>query len=282
MIIVKLKGGLGNQMFQYAAARGVTDKTIYLDLTFFERNNQTTEAFTARSYELAIFDHLNAKKLNGLIARVLSHTGRFTFLKKVIPKRWNNFTILNDNNPVEVDDKGNYIFDGYFQNEDIFLKNVSSVKKAFTFPKLSGSAISIADEIFSKHNPVAIHVRRGDYLNLSISQHHPVLSVDYYKKGITELNKKLENVFFYIFSDDPVWCKSAFGFLTTNYKIIKETNTDWEAIHLMSICKHNIIANSSFSWWGAWLNNNPEKIVIAPDNWFPTLPNPASKTWLKI
>jgi len=282
MIIVKLMGGLGNQMFQYAAARGLSDETIYLDLSFLDRYSQSTESFTARKYELDLFGNLKAKKLNGFIARILCHTGRFAFLKIFLPKRWNNFTVIGDNTIEVIDSKKNYILDGYFQNEQLFKEKSISIKQEFIFPTETDNLASLSNQVKNKHNSVAIHVRRGDYLKPNIGKHHPVLDIEYYKKAIEYINSKIKNPFFYIFSDDPIWCESNFTFLNFGYKIIEKRYTDWESMYLMSVCKHNIIANSSFSWWGAWLNKHEIKIVIAPKFWFPKLQNPASEDWIKI
>ncbi len=282
MVIIKLKGGLGNQMFQYAAARGLTNETVYIDQSFFKQNGKTTDSFTARKYALEIFKNLKAKKLNDTFARVLSHSGRFSLLKNLFPKRWKNFTIITGNESFELNYLKNYLIDGYFQREDYFEKIQSNIRAEFSFPKLTAQTHKISEEIKNKPNAVSIHVRRGDYLKPSIAKHHPVLDLFYYKKAIECLEKKIDHPFFYIISDDLDWCESNFGFLGENFCVLRETEQDWEAMYLMSICKHNIIANSSFSWWGAWLNKNPQKTVFAPQKWFPTLPNPASKTWIKI
>jgi len=147
---------------------------------------------------------------------------------------------------------------GYFQSEKYFLDCKDSIKHHFDFiDELRDNSIKKDRETCS------IHVRRGDYLKFP--DHHPVQNKEYYSKSIEYMiNRGVET--FYVFSDDIDWCRGFFS----NYDNIKYVhgNIDIKDLCLMSICKNNIIANSSFSWWGAWLNNNPNKIVIAPYNWF--------------
>ena len=113
---------------------------------------------------------------------------------------------------------------------------------------------------YSFDNMVAMHIRRGDYVNKQ--DRHPVQLIDYYKKAIKYFDSSKS---FYILSDDIEWCKT--HFIGNQFKFI-ENELDYIDLWIMSLCEHNIIANSSFSWWGAWLNNNPDKKVIAPANWY--------------
>lgn len=121
---------------------------------------------------------------------------------------------------------------------------------------------------------ISLHVRRGDYVsNLKASSEHGVCSIDYYKKAIEHIKSKIKdkkNICFFLFSDDPIWVKDNMTFINDEIVVIDFNNEEksHEDMRLMSACKHNIIANSSFSWWGAWLNNNQEKIVVAPEKWF--------------
>ena len=129
-------------------------------------------------------------------------------------------------------------------------------------------------------NTCSIHVRRGDYLNLS--EHHPLCDIEYYKDAMEHMPN---DTVYLVFSDDISWCKE--NFLGDNYIFI-EDNSDIFDLYLMSLCHNNIIANSSYSWWGAWLNNNKNKIVVSPKMWF----GPAKvgldtkdvhcKNWIKI
>lgn len=127
----------------------------------------------------------------------------------------------------------------------------------------------VAQNILSV-NAVSLHVRRGDYVsNLTINQFHGTCSLEYYNQAIAQIAKKVETPHFFVFSDDPEWVKSNLK-IDYSITIVDHNNADknYEDIRLMSLCKHHIIANSSFSWWGAWLCRNPNKIVIAPLKWF--------------
>ena len=119
-------------------------------------------------------------------------------------------------------------------------------------------------------NSVSIHVRRGDYLTNPVTfQTHGLCDIDYYKKAIDEILDLVDKPHFFIFSDDQSWAKSNIIFgAPTDYVMHNNSLKNYEDLRLMSYCRHHIIANSSFSWWGAWLGNNPEKIVIAPKKWF--------------
>jgi hypothetical protein len=168
------------------------------------------------------------------------------------------------------------IINGYFQSEKYFDK---SLVRSFLEPKQD-----IRQKLIYKYSKdldksVSIHVRRGDYL--SIQDYHPVQTKEYYIKAISEFSS--DSIFF-VFSDDISWCKDNLSEI--NCRCIEGQN-DYEDMFLMSMCKHNIIANSSFSWWGAWLNNNPDKKVIAPKNWFgPSCPHNTKdllpEIWMKL
>ncbi len=149
---------------------------------------------------------------------------------------------------------------GYFQSEKYFKHNKNKILKLFTCESVINQLKEKYKHELNK-STCSIHVRRGDYLNLS--DHHPVQNMDYYINAINEIG--LDKTFF-VLSDDISWCKDNFNFLEN--VIYCENNEDYEDLYLMSLCSHNIIANSSFSWWGAWLNRNKNKKVIAPKKWF--------------
>lgn len=152
--------------------------------------------------------------------------------------------------------------DGYFQSEKYFIDQEEEIRAAFQFTDLAKPSFKFSNSEIS----CAIHVRRGDYLTLP--DHHPVLPIRYYVEAVDRIRQKYPACRFYIFSDDPVWCRKT---------LIPELNKqsphifffagqpDYTDLYMQTQCKHNIIANSSYSWWGAWLNNNPEKIVISPN-----------------
>jgi hypothetical protein len=161
---------------------------------------------------------------------------------------------------------GNIYLDGYWQGEVFFQEHKEQIRKDFTLKKISPRMARIIDEM-AKINSVSVHIRRGDYVtNQAIKQIFCSCGISYYRKAIKKINSCIDNPYFYFFTDDMPWVKK---YLITdkNMKLI-EGFEDYEELILMSNCKHNIIANSSFSWWGAWLNQNPDKIVIAPKKWF--------------
>lgn len=180
----------------------------------------------------------------------------------------------------KIPEEQDFIIDGYFQSEKYFLDNKKEVLEIFRPNE------EIEDIIYKKYsniltkNSVSLHVRRGDYIRYPT--HHPVLSVDYYLTGLNII-KNYDNVI--VFSDDIEWCKENFKF--KNIFFI-EREKDYIELFLMAKCKNNIIANSSFSWWGAWLNQNIDKIVIAPNVWFGpvyhhyNMQDLIPETWVKV
>lgn len=264
MVIVKLQGGLGNQMFQYAAARSFSNaKKISLDFSFLNKNNQSSESFTARPYELAIFSKLKARPSNKYFIKLIQ--SKRLIAKQLAPR----FKLMTDGNihDFKAIIPKNIYLDGYFQNPSIFQEIRKTLLDEFTFPTLENKESETALKIINSKNSVAIHIRRGDYTKPAINNFHGILSMEYYLNSIKIMKSKVEDPFFYIFSDDPAWCKENFSFIK-NKEIMSGVHPNWVDMYLMSKCKHQIIANSSFSWWGAWLNSNDKKIVIAPKQWF--------------
>ena len=172
--------------------------------------------------------------------------------------------------------------DGYFQSEKYFVNHRTGILDLFEMP------FKIKDYIDKKYkkllegNTCSIHIRRGDYLKNP--QYHPIQDLSYYEKAISKISKNNENVKFLVFSDDINWCKEKLKNINLTFI---ENEKDYIDLYLMSLCKNNIIANSTFSWWSAWLNKNKNKIVIAPSKWFGPAANLDSKdivpeSWEKI
>lgn len=249
MIIVQIIGGLGNQMFQYAFARSLSKRSnaeLKLDLTGFEE-------YALRRYELNAFN----------ISATPATEEEAGALKR---KRVFNNTCIKEKslryNPKYARPVDNKYFQGYWQSEEYFKDAKEIIRKDFTFTKpLSPNAKEYADKIQSS-NAVSLHIRRGDYI---VNNLYETDLAQYYKEAISKIKKEVKSPEFFIFSDDKEYSAQVFE----EFNIVKGLESI-EDMHLMSLCKHNIIANSSFSWWGAWLNPNPEKIVIAPKKWFTT------------
>ena len=157
----------------------------------------------------------------------------------------------------------NIYLEGYWQSEKYFERIKDVIKNEFVFEKFSEEKNIFASNKIYATNSVAIHVRRGDYVKNPL--YSDICTLDYYKRAIKYITQHIDNPFFYIFSDDIHWCIENFNDLN-QIEFIDWNNgkQSYRDMQLMSLCKHNIIANSTFSWWGAWLNKNPSKIVIAP------------------
>jgi len=272
MIVTKITAGLGNQLFQYAIGRTVADYhqvELKLDTTAYS-SNEWHNGF--RLDQFAITTDIATDKE---IISVRGITGGDDFFSRVIRKggvfKKSSYysekqrTIFDENVFLLAD---RYLI-GYWQNEQYFIKIRNILLKEFqpVFP-LSKQAQEYQQQLMAK-NSVSLHVRRGDYLN------HPeigVLDLSYYKQAYDYICAKVEKPVVFVFSNDLDWCKQHFNFID-KLVYIEESKTEIDDLMLMSQCKHNIVANSSFSWWGAWLNNNESKIVIAPKKWMAVNPN---------
>jgi hypothetical protein len=167
---------------------------------------------------------------------------------------------------------GHVYLDGYWQSERYFKDTEEIIRREFAIKRESDNANKQMADIIINTNAVSVHVRRSDYVNdTKTNETHGTCSLEYYREGTEIIARENPNPHFFVFSDDPIWVKRN---LLINHRTtyVKHNDADknYEDLRLMSLCKHNIIANSSFSWWGAWLNKNPEKIVIAPKAWFQT------------
>ena len=164
----------------------------------------------------------------------------------------------------------NVYLEGYFQSERYFSKYRSEIIDLFKFTKEPSVQTQEAIDSISKQNTIAIHIRRGDYqTNKKIKSIHGVLPLSYYKKALEHFDLSNHHILF--FSDDIDWVKNHFDFLTENQSTFVNWNTgddSWQDLYLMSKCHNFIIANSSFSWWGAWLSTHKNKSVICPQTWF--------------
>ena len=271
MVTVLLSGGLGNQMFQYAAAKSLAirlNTTLSVDLYTFLKNTQAT----VRPYELGIFNIEDVVETSSLKAKAVTKARPFIQKHRSFFQRLGVFTdtyaILYQ--PTFEALTGDVIMSGYFQNESYFNNIPELLRKDFSFKyPLTGKNKDIAGQV-SENQSIAVHIRRGDYLNKNSQSNFAILEKDYYEKAINYISAHVKNPKFYVFSEDFDWIKD-----NLNFKEFPVTFIDWNKgkdsyidMQLMSLCKHNIIANSSFSWWSAWLNNNEEKRVIAPERWF--------------
>lgn len=278
MITIQLLGGLGNQMFQYAAAKSLAEKNktkVRLDLTWFDQ--QFDSGTTPRTYELDCF--VLDKKI------IRYEPSHLDFFKNMLVYSYKEPHFQYDpkfyNLPKQTTLKG------YFQSEKYFSDIRAILLEDFFWAKKpSGKNSLVLKEIQNTPNCVSVHVRRGDYVsNENAAKFHGLTGVEYYQAAVKTIAKSVNKIKLYIFSDEPEWCKKNLKFQhDTVY--VSHNSEGSEDMRLMKACRHNIIANSSFSWWGAWLNENPEKIVIAPKTWFShgeTNTNDViPESWLKI
>jgi hypothetical protein len=264
MIIVKIEGGIGNQLFQYALGKNLAIKNntdLKLDLNYFrkssfrkfELNNFNIEAKEITSSKIKFIIWANSKKI---FFRFIYNL----FFKKPIIYKEKNFHF---NNEVFKMKNGTYL-EGFWQSERYFIDIKDHILDLFQNDNLFDSKFEIVINEISRSEAVALHVRRGDYLT---NKNHVSLDLDYYQKAINFLISNLNNPTFYIFSDDLKWCELNLS-LNAPFKYIYG-NSAWEDLKLMSYCNHFIIANSTFSWWGAYLGRKPNKKVIYPRIWFP-------------
>lgn len=275
MIIIKLQGGLGNQMFQYAFGRALSIKfnsRLYLDLRSFQ-NQQKEDGFTPRQFELGIFPVFAQEASENLLTSFTSPKSKVSFLNRFRLFQKKTYIEPNSNyNPCVENLKPPIYLDGYWQSEKYFKSIEQNLRQEFTF-KDSIDVLTkyYVDKIKKSNLSVSIHIRRGDYITSpKTNAYHGVCSLDYYEKAISIIISKYEKIEFYVFSDDNRWVKENFVKGRLNMTVIDHnTGRDsWKDMLLMSCCNHHIIANSSFSWWGAWLSPNENKTVIAPKRWF--------------
>lgn len=289
MIAFYAQGGLGNQLFQYAAARRVAEKfgvEVVLDPYWFShpRPGETQRQPELGKYNVKLRvgsaqEQRAWKWRRGRLGRLIA---RFAAGEEVV--REQGFAY---NESVERAPDNSYLI-GFWQSERYF----SDIREVLLNELQPIAAPSERDsEIMSAMsacNAICVHVRRGDYVSLnSAATYHGVCSLDYYARAIKYITQQTDNPTLFIFSDDPDWTREN---LVTDDCPVQYVNHNsagdaFQDLRMMSRCKHHIIANSSFSWWGAWLSTHPDQIVIAPEQWFlagrPT-PDLLPSTWIRL
>jgi hypothetical protein len=289
MIITRLIGGLGNQMFQYAAGRRLAhhhNTDLFLDVTGFA-------SYALRKYELDIFrinatiapsdllKHVSFSRKDAVrfgIRNLFTGESAVQYIKEKSPDFQEEILSLPDN----------VYLDGYWQSEKYFAEIADIISQEFSIINPPSIINQQLMEEIDKCNSVSVHIRRGDYVtNPETRRIHYVCDEDYYLRAIAKMMECVEYPSFFIFSDDPEWAQRHI-IPDAPVKDISHNppNPSHEDLRLMMQCHHHIIANSSFSWWGAWLGKKPGQIVIAPTNWFAVemysskdkIPN----HWLKI
>jgi len=295
-IIVKLKGGLGNQMFQYALAYRLANnkENIFFDLSLL-RPPKKGEDYIYREYSLDIFGIKPTKAPNKLLSK-FNRTTLFKSRKlRTLYNKLLGYSYIEEKNLFydhDVTKKARRItyLNGYWQSEKYFLDIKDKIKDLYK--------INIDWQEYNLHiskklkqtNSVAIFVRRQEYAyHAKTRETLKALPIEYYKKAVEIIYRFIPKPTFFIFSDDLKWCKENFSWLTEKTFVEHvDTGIKYEKyLMLLKTSKHHIIANSTYSWWGAWLSNYEKKIVIAPQKWFTEKINEQSrdiipKTWIKI
>ena len=275
MIVVRLSDGLGNQMFQYALAlklRNMYKTKVVFDMEYFQNN-------PLRKYELGVFG-IKVEPVSELIPYRYPMTLWKRVLLRIYPvdiltgiqyvlerdKSYNDFVPMKN-----LDVNRIVVIQGFWQSEKYFCDISAEICRAFSFKKAPNvENENMIQQIKKTNNSVGIHVRRGDYLtDMGARDSFGTCSLEYYKRGMAYLEKKYGEMNYFMFSDDIDWVRKSFHeYTNVTYVSHNKCKHAYEDMRLMSLCQHNIIANSTFSWWGAWLNNNPGKTVVAPRRWF--------------
>ncbi len=286
ILVTRLHGGLGNQMFQYAAGRAIALRTaaeLYLDLSYFEREPLHAfglQHFSAK-YKIATTSELppgqRAKPLRYLLWRTLRLNPTLVREKS-----------LGFDPRVRAITPPAYLH-GYWQSEKYFADVADIVISDLAVKTPPSQANAAMLERIRGGSSISLHVRRGDYASDPATlATHGLCSPDYYQKAVEAIAKRtgVKSVI-YVFSDDPDWAENNLSFGLETVVVRGNTaDTNYEDLRLMSACDHHVIANSSFSWWGAWLNPSTDKIVVAPKRWFanPKMYNPdiVPDGWLRV
>jgi hypothetical protein len=269
MIIAKIIGGLGNQLFQYAAGKALAlanSCQLKLDVSGYDNYD------LHNGYELDIFnikaEIANPDEVSRLVGSQVK-VARLLRRKLNLIKKTHFIERGSCYDPILFNIKQPVYLEGYWQSYKYLEHCEIKIRDELTFNKpLVGKNLEIAEHI-DRVNSVSVHIRRGDYIsNPAFAKVHGFVGIGYYNKAIQRICAEVVSPFFVVFSDDLKWAKENLQLDKNAIFVTHNTGTSsFEDMRLMSLCKHNIIANSTFSWWAARLNNNVKKIVIAPQKW---------------
>jgi Glycosyl transferase family 11 len=270
MIVVKLQGGLGNQMFQYAMGKAMAklhDSSFELDLDFLlDRTPHASKGFVFRDYDLDVFAITPAIAAAGQERKY----SQPTFLEKVI-SGFQSKTFYKERffqyDAQALQCPPNIYLDGYWQSAHYFKVVEKELRADFTFVNSIASASKKLHEDILHTDSICVNVRRADFLTNS---YHGVCGMSYFEPAIQHLASSLTNPKVFVFSDDPQWCLTHFK-SKFSLEVVDHTHKGFKfsnQLQLMAACKHFIIPNSTFAWWAVWLSNKKESKVIAPTHWF--------------
>ena len=273
MIVVRVCGGLGNQLFQYAVGRrlaAVHQTELVLDTYWYAH---TPPRDTLRTFELLHYP-VQARLVAGseaLWCRL--HGGRIARRLPFLPRRWKHFSekgFAFDAAVLRLPDE--VYLDGYWQCYRYFEDLAGLIRAELSPIDLLGAQDKHIAQQMRATRSVSVHVRRGDYVSSPTAAQHGVCGLDYYSAAVDRVRSALREspeMHFFVFSDDPSWARENLVLPGgTTFVTHNGTAKAFQDLRLMSLCKHHVVANSSFSWWGAWLNPDPGKLVICPRRWF--------------
>lgn len=268
MIILRLRGGLGNQLFQYAAGKALAEhhRTDFkLDLYYYKKHPYRKFELDKFNIPIAIATPQEIQKFTGSnpVVRFLNKRENYLRCPEVFAQP--HYHYYQDWFKLP----SNLYLSGYFQSEKFFEPIAQLVKTWYTPAQSLDSKNAELVARMQSSESVSLHVRRGDYTAAQFNSFFGMVSEDYYTRALTHIHDVIRNPVFFIFSDDVGWCRA--NLKVSEHAIFVDNNKgadSYKDLLLMSHCKHNVIANSSFSWWGAWLNKNSSKVVITPKQWF--------------
>jgi hypothetical protein len=271
-VYVNIQGGLGNQMFQFAMGYALAlrnNQPLWLDIRNLAQ--AVEDGGVKRIFELACFsppaEVVEAKEMDARLQAGSSKLARLIGIGRInrIDETGFHYNPSYTRTPLPV-----YI-NGYFQSEKYFRDCAPAIRSVFLKNAWMAENDFWLNEIKTTSVSVAIHVRRGDYTaNTEILKYHGICNATYYEMAVNKMLETHANARFFVFSDDITLAAKEIGHISGNIHFVEHNVpriTAYDML-LMSQCRHNIIANSTYSWWGAWLNENPDKIVIAPERWF--------------
>lgn len=272
MIVSRLQGGLGNQMFQYAAGRALALRVgteLKLDLTSYERSTLRSYALEPFPIRAGIADRREVERLTRP-SRPVRIARRLLGREPRPPRSHVREPDLTFHPGILELSDGVYL-DGYWQSERYFAGAADAIREELRPPEpATGRGRELAAAIGRAGESISLHVRRGDYVSSPVAREMlGPCSVDYYRRAVERLAERLAEPAVFVFSDEPEWARAHLE-LPVPVTVVDHDGggSAHEDLALMSLCRHHVIANSSFSWWGAWLGRHPGGTVIAPARWF--------------
>ncbi|MBN1413054.1 MAG: alpha-1,2-fucosyltransferase [Spirochaetales bacterium] len=305
MIIVRLYGGMGNQMYQYAFARALglrSENEVRLDLSYikrFDRKNRV-DSFALKHLSIETGESFLSKGIFGLFLHKRNVFRIFEFLDRILNKKPRHVLIEKkcEFNPEKKRIKAGfiYVYAGTWQSFRYFDDCEETIRREFRFnPVVQAECSGFAKIIRSYPNTVSVHIRRGDYVGKKETEYTQGICTEaYYEKAMSIMNGKVSNADYFFFSDDLPYVKKTFGVSDRFHYLDTDTgksnklghrDTGYMDMYLMSLCRHHIIANSTFSWWAAYLNEFKDKIVVSPRRWYQGISDSKDilpESWVKI